>query len=121
MRPQKNGAIGIPAEGSVLPNPNGKIPRNRNTNEPNSTSDTNVLRLGYDLEHRFSSNWQIRSAFEFSSFQRYKNYLFNSDLAEDEHGSDAREYFFLRRPEISPEQAFRIVSDRPLEFGIESL
>ncbi|MEH1880980.1 MAG: hypothetical protein V7K78_29340, partial [Nostoc sp.] len=37
------------------------------------------------------------------------------------YGSDAREYFFLRKPEISPEQAFRIVSDRPLEFGIESL
>ncbi len=37
------------------------------------------------------------------------------------YGSDAREYFFFRRPEISPEQAFKIVSDRPLEFGIESL
>ncbi|MEH1831736.1 MAG: hypothetical protein V7L29_06585 [Nostoc sp.] len=37
------------------------------------------------------------------------------------YGSDAREYFFLRRPEIPPEQAFTIVSDRPLEFGIESL
>ena len=84
MRPQKNGASGIPAEGSVLPNPNGKIPRNRNTNEPNSTSDTSLLRVGYDLEHRFSSNWQIRSAFEYSSFQRYKNYLLNSTLAEDE-------------------------------------
>ncbi|MEH1831738.1 MAG: TonB-dependent siderophore receptor [Nostoc sp.] len=84
VRPQKNGAMGIPAEGSVLPNPNGKIPRNRNTNEPNSTSDTSILRLGYDLEHRFSSNWQLRSAFEYSSFQRYKNYLFNRTLAEDE-------------------------------------
>ena len=29
------------------------------------------------------------------------------------YGSDAREYFFLRKPEISPEQAFTIVSDRP--------
>ncbi|MEH2274658.1 MAG: hypothetical protein V7K40_07555 [Nostoc sp.] len=37
------------------------------------------------------------------------------------YGSDAREYFFFRRPEIPPEQAFKIVSDRPLEFGIESL
>ncbi|WP_158680610.1 hypothetical protein [Nostoc sp. 'Lobaria pulmonaria (5183) cyanobiont'] len=34
VRPQKNGAMGIPAEGSVLTNLNGKIPRNRNTNEP---------------------------------------------------------------------------------------
>ncbi|MEH2070182.1 MAG: TonB-dependent receptor [Nostoc sp.] len=84
VRPQKNGATGIPAEGSVLPNPNGKIPRNRNTNEPNSTSDTSLLRVGYDLEHRFSSNWQLRSAFEYSSFQRYKNYIINSTLAEDE-------------------------------------
>lgn len=37
------------------------------------------------------------------------------------YGSDAREYFFLRRPEFPPQEAFRIVSDRPLEFGVESL
>lgn len=84
VRPQKFSSTGIPAEGSVLPNLNGKIPRNRYTSEPDSTSDTSLLRVGYDLEHRFSENWQIRSAFEFSSFQRYKNYFFNSALAEDE-------------------------------------
>ncbi|MBP5971319.1 hypothetical protein HW132_00860 [Brasilonema sp. CT11] len=27
------------------------------------------------------------------------------------YGSDAREYFFLRKPEIPPQQAFKIVSD----------
>ncbi|MGI2909400.1 hypothetical protein [Tolypothrix sp. VBCCA 56010] len=37
------------------------------------------------------------------------------------YGSDAVEYFFLRRPEVPPQEAFKIVSDRPLEFGIESL
>ena len=84
VRPQKNGQQGLPVQGTVLPNLNGKIPRNRNTNEPNSTSDTSLLRVGYDLEHRFSSNWQIRSAFEYSSFQRYKNYLINGTFAEDE-------------------------------------
>ncbi|MEH2182999.1 TonB-dependent siderophore receptor [Nostoc sp.] len=84
VRPEKNGATGIPVEGSVLLNPNGKIPRNRSTAEPFNTTDTSALRVGYDLEHRFSSNWQIRSAFEYSSFQRYKNDPFNIALAEDE-------------------------------------
>ncbi|MEH2082741.1 MAG: TonB-dependent receptor [Nostoc sp.] len=68
----------------VLLNPNGKIPRNRSTAEPYNTTDTSALRVGYDLEHRFSSNWQIRSAFEYSSFQRYKNDPFNIALAEDQ-------------------------------------
>lgn len=83
VRPKKDGQQGLPAEGSVLPNPNGKIPRDLNTSEPYATNDTSILRLGYDLEHRFSENWQLRSAFGFTSAQRYKHVVYNTALAGD--------------------------------------
>ncbi|WP_335028212.1 hypothetical protein [Nostoc sp.] len=37
VRPKKNGQLGLPAEGTVLPNPNGQIPRDRNIAKPYST------------------------------------------------------------------------------------
>jgi len=57
---------GLPAEGTVLPNPNGEIPLNRFIGEPSlSYDDTKTFRVGYDFEHSFSENWQMRSAFRF--------------------------------------------------------
>ncbi|MBW4619671.1 MAG: TonB-dependent siderophore receptor [Cyanosarcina radialis HA8281-LM2] len=55
---------GLPAEGSVLPNPNGKVPRNRFRGEPSLENDNDIdlYRIGYNLEHRFSENWQFRSS-----------------------------------------------------------
>ncbi|MHC5613451.1 MAG: TonB-dependent siderophore receptor [Nostoc sp.] len=83
VRPQKFAQQGLPAEGTVLPNPNGQIPRDRNLSEPYSTNDASALRVGYDLEHRFSDNWQLRSAFGFTSTQRYKVWI-GADTLEDD-------------------------------------
>ncbi|MEH2335706.1 TonB-dependent receptor plug domain-containing protein [Nostoc sp.] len=47
VRPQKYSSTGIPAEGSVLPNPNGKIPRNRYTSFNLVASKAWVLAWGY--------------------------------------------------------------------------
>ncbi len=42
--------FGIPARGSVLPNPNGKIPRNRSVSEPNLNDASNgAFRIGYNF------------------------------------------------------------------------
>ncbi|MFW9261388.1 TonB-dependent siderophore receptor [Nostoc sp. CALU 546] len=60
-RPKDFGQMGIPVVGSILPNPNGRINRDRNFSEPSSRDDLEVFRVGYDLEHRFSENWQLRS------------------------------------------------------------
>ncbi|NMG22718.1 TonB-dependent siderophore receptor [Brasilonema bromeliae] len=60
---------GLPAVGTVLPNPNGKIPLNRNINEPDDKDNRTALRVGYNFEHRFSENWQIRNAFQ-STFSK---------------------------------------------------
>jgi len=61
-------ATGVPALGSVLFNPNGKISRNRNYNESNASQQVNLGRIGYRLEHQFSDSWSLRNAFSASFY-----------------------------------------------------
>jgi iron complex outermembrane recepter protein len=64
---------GLPAIGTVLPNPNGDISRDRNVGEPDTVFDSRIGRLGYRLEHQFSDNWSIQQAFQWRAAN------FNSD------------------------------------------
>jgi iron complex outermembrane recepter protein len=65
---------GLPLEGTLLPNPNGEIPLNRNLSNPDGFFFSNTLLVGYNLEHRFSENWTVRNAFYFSNEDYgYKN------------------------------------------------
>ncbi|WP_298913636.1 TonB-dependent siderophore receptor [uncultured Nostoc sp.] len=76
--------FGIPARGSVLPNPNGKIPRNRFVSEPNLNDTSNgAFRIGYNFEHRFSDNWQARSVFQTSLFRLRRNLVASYGLQDD--------------------------------------
>ncbi|MEG3850372.1 hypothetical protein QT971_24520 [Microcoleus sp. herbarium19] len=54
---------GLPSVGTVLPNPNGEIPRDRFFGESDSVIDNSITRLGYRLEYRFSNNWSLQNAF----------------------------------------------------------
>nr|NDJ26324.1 TonB-dependent receptor [Nostoc sp. B(2019)] len=54
---------GVPPVGSVLPNPNGRIPRNSNFAEPSDTIDQTIRNIGYRLDHNFSNNWSLQNAF----------------------------------------------------------
>ncbi|MEH2290620.1 TonB-dependent siderophore receptor [Nostoc sp.] len=75
---------GLPADGTVFPNPNGKIPRNRFRGEPSvDDSDSRSYRVGYNFEYRFSDNWQVRSALQ-TSFLRLKREAVFGSLAADE-------------------------------------
>ncbi|WP_414577323.1 TonB-dependent siderophore receptor [Anabaena sp. CCY 9402-a] len=77
---------GLPAVGTVLPNPNGKIPRNRFIGEPFDEIDKNnrqSLRIGYNFEHRFNEDWQLRNNFIFSYLSVAQNSLFPSALLDD--------------------------------------
>ncbi|WP_138502814.1 TonB-dependent siderophore receptor [Nostoc sp. PA-18-2419] len=76
-------SYGLPAIGTVLPNPNGKIPRNRYVGEPDDTESLYTTRVGYDLEHRFSDNWQIRNAFRFLQIQAPRRFTYGTALASD--------------------------------------
>ena len=83
-RPQTaDQAYGLPAVGTVLPNPNGEIPRNRYVGEPDDIENSYSTRVGYDLEHRFSENWQLRNAFRFKQGEVRRRFSFGTALAAD--------------------------------------
>lgn len=51
-----SGAGFLPASGTLLPNPNGKIPRNRFTGEPGQNDyDKQLASIGYEFHHDFAS------------------------------------------------------------------
>jgi len=78
---------GLPARGTVLPNINGRLPRDRFIGEPDDEFDSNeryALRLGYVLDHQISPDWQIQNAFRISFLRSPQNSLFPSALLDDE-------------------------------------
>ena len=44
------------------------IPFDRVLGNPDDVSESELVRVGYDFEHRFSDNWKVRNAFRFNSF-----------------------------------------------------
>ncbi|MBF2007445.1 MAG: TonB-dependent siderophore receptor [Chlorogloeopsis fritschii C42_A2020_084] len=87
------GYFGLPALGTVIENPNGKIPLSRFTGEP-SESDYNirVFRVGYDFEHNFNDQWQIRNAFR-ASFRNFSGLQIGLSGVEDDNRTFNRFYF----------------------------
>lgn len=52
----------LPASGTVISNPNGRVSREANLGEPSlSKTESLVTRWGYQLEHRLDSNWSVKS------------------------------------------------------------
>lgn len=75
----------LPAVGTVLPNPLGRVPRSRYLGDSDfSTVNYIVTNVGYRLEHQFNDNWSIRNAFraEFSSIGE-REQLFPGRLEAD--------------------------------------
>ncbi|MFQ4144493.1 TonB-dependent siderophore receptor [Chlorogloeopsis sp. ULAP02] len=75
--------LGLPAVGTILPNPNGKIPRDRYVSEPSDQGQYEALTLGYDFQHRFSDNLEIRNAFRFVDFNIDRQAVFSLGLDPD--------------------------------------
>ncbi|MEH1834444.1 MAG: TonB-dependent siderophore receptor [Nostoc sp.] len=63
-------SAGLPAVGTVLPNPNGKIPINRFIGEPGDFETGLFARIGYDLQHQFSKDWSVRNVFRYAVLKR---------------------------------------------------
>ena len=63
----KGSYVGLPAEGTVLPNVNGPIPRQRNIGEPGwDTFPVDRGQVGYAVVHRFNGVWTLRQNLRFS-------------------------------------------------------
>jgi iron complex outermembrane receptor protein len=74
----------LPANGTVSPNPNGELPYDLYVGEPSvDERNISVFRIGYDVEHKFNDNWQIRNAFRASFEQNQSSSIFPGELLED--------------------------------------
>jgi len=83
-RPSVASQVGLPVEGSILPNPNGEIPRELNVSGPFGEENFTIYRVGYTFDHRFTENWSLRNAFRFSDVQRDQDSItFGTELAAD--------------------------------------
>ena len=65
----------LPWEGTLLPNPNGRIPVSRFIGEPgfdyyNSERKT----FGWQFEHRFNENWRVRQNFRYAKNENDNRY-----------------------------------------------
>ncbi|MEH1833620.1 MAG: hypothetical protein V7L29_16465 [Nostoc sp.] len=61
----------IPAVGTVLPNPNVKIPLSRFVGEPdNKVQNRRTTRFGYNFEHKFNYNLSVNNTFQLPSHVR---------------------------------------------------
>jgi iron complex outermembrane recepter protein len=103
-RPSVAAQVGLPVEGSILPNPNGELARDLNVSGPFGETDYNIYRVGYSLDHRFSETWSLRNAFRYSDVQRDNRLAaFGTSLADDgrtltldrSSGSDTEQFFNL--------------------------
>lgn len=75
---------GLPIEGTILPNPNGTLPRNRYLGEPSFDRNNRLtIKVGYDLEHRFSDNWRLRNTFRFIREENAQDSVAPFDLEAD--------------------------------------
>ncbi|MCC5598818.1 TonB-dependent receptor [Nostoc favosum] len=76
--------LGLPAVGTVLPNPNGRIPLNRSITEPSAEPfDVDLYRIGYTLEHKFSDSLSLRNAFRVSAFDGTEDQVFGTGFEPD--------------------------------------
>ncbi|RYF07422.1 MAG: TonB-dependent siderophore receptor [Comamonadaceae bacterium] len=49
----------LPWSGTLLPNPNGRLPTSRFIGEPGDYYDTDRRSIGYQFEHRFNDAWSV--------------------------------------------------------------
>ena len=67
-----------------MPNPNGDIPISTFLGEPSfDRNDRRTLRLGYDLEHRFSEDWRLRNTFGFTWEENFQDSVGSFGLEAD--------------------------------------
>ena len=73
-----------PAQGTVLPNPNGRIPPSRFTGEPNFDYYKNTqYSVGYLFEHRFNPAWTVRQNARYQGLGNSQRGVFGAGLLPD--------------------------------------
>lgn len=82
----KGGFYGVlPSAGSILPNPNGQIPRNFFDGSPDYNKfDRTQASLGYEFSHRFNAQWSLRQNARYWRMELDQNQVGTSGLQADQ-------------------------------------
>ena len=73
----------LPAEGTLLPNPNGQIPRSFFTGEPGYDKfEHEQWSVGYQFQHRFDEVWQVRQNLRYSEIDVDYKTVYGTGLAQ---------------------------------------
>lgn len=74
----------LPAIGTVLPSPEGKLPVSRFVGEPSFDSYNNTqASIGYEFEHRFNETWQVKQNARYVWLKHDEEGVFGGGLQSD--------------------------------------
>ncbi|MBX3346541.1 MAG: TonB-dependent receptor [Nitrospira sp.] len=111
LRRWSNDPYGLPAQGTLLPNINGPISRNRSvTLGEFSTFNRTSYRVGYDLTHQFNDKWSIRNVFRHSIVEDDKNNLYASPVSLDPDQRTLQRFQVLQ-PQIARRHANSMITN----------
>jgi len=66
----------LPWEGTILPNPNGRIPASRFIGEPSDYYDSERKSFGWLFEHKFNDAWTVRQNFRIAHNENDNRYAY---------------------------------------------
>ena len=96
---------GLPARGTVLPNPNGRIPLSRNAEEPTDINNRRSTLLSYNFEHRFSDDWSLVNSFKVRSLNYRTNAANPMSLQPDGRSLNRTAQIYIGAPGVENEYA----------------
>jgi iron complex outermembrane receptor protein len=68
----------LPWEGTLLPNPNGRLPGSRFIGEPGDFYNSERKTFGWLFEHKFNDNWTVRQNFRYAQNENASQYHYGA-------------------------------------------
>jgi iron complex outermembrane receptor protein len=68
----------LPWEGTLLPNPNGRLPGSRFIGEPGDFYNSERKTFGWLFEHKFNDNWTVRQNFRYAQNENANQYHYGA-------------------------------------------
>ncbi|MDH6168608.1 iron complex outermembrane receptor protein [Variovorax boronicumulans] len=68
----------LPWEGTLLPNPNGRLPASRFIGEPGDFYNSERKTFGWLFEHKFNDNWTVRQNFRYAQNENANQYHYGA-------------------------------------------
>ncbi len=87
LRDPQSGHFGyVPAQGTFLGNPNGRISRSFFDGKPGFNHDSKTqTAIGYELDHRFDSGWRLQQSLRYAHLDSDLAMVYGTGLAPDLH------------------------------------